>query len=113
MHYVVPNKNRFEWTDNSSDSDDENHCEIHEVAGNRYNDESQDRSDTTCCWRVSADPTPRPTPRPTPAPTKSKDNKSGKRQRDRERHFLRSLRFADEKEQWGAEVLVVDNNNFF
>lgn len=94
---------RFEWTDNSSDSDNGNHCELHRVEGNRYNDESQDRSDTTCCWRVSNNP-------PTPAPTDSKDNKGGKRQRDRERHFLRSLRFADEKEQW--ETKVVDNNFF-
>ena len=99
---------RFEWTDNSSESDDENHCELHKVEGNRYNDESQDRSDTTCCWRVSNNP---PTPRPTPAPTDSKDNKGGKRQRDRERHFLRSLRFEDDKEQ--GEDQVVDNNNFF
>ena len=119
---------RFEWTDNSSDSDDDTHCEIHEVAGNRYSDESQDRSDTTCCWKLpefptprptsrptpgptpaptAPRPTPRPTPAPTPAPTEPKDDKGGKRQRDRARNFLRKLRF-DEDEQ----MEIVDNNFF-
>ena len=133
LYSVVPNKCSFEWTDNSSDSDDDTHCEIHKVAGNRYNHPSQDRSDTTCCWRVSnapdapvqsgtvstprptPDPTQAPTPRPTPAPTepkkdKDKKDKAGKRQRDRVRHFLRSLRFADDKEE--EEDQVADNNFF-
>uniref|UniRef100_A0A7S0FLU5 Uncharacterized protein n=1 Tax=Minutocellus polymorphus TaxID=265543 RepID=A0A7S0FLU5_9STRA len=104
----------YEWTNNGNDSDDENHCEIHEVLGNRYNDVSQDRSDTVCCWRVSANPTPRPptprppTPRPTPAPTNPKDNKGGKRQRDRVRNFLRNLRFEDDKED-----IKAGDNSFF
>ena len=96
---------RFEWTDNDSDSDDENHCELHKVAGNRYNDESQDRSDTTCCWRVSN----APTPRPTPAPTEPKDDKGGKRQRDRVRNFLRNLRFEEDEES----LADAEDNEFF
>mmetsp|Transcript_9806 Transcript_9806/g.27471 ORF Transcript_9806/g.27471 Transcript_9806/m.27471 type:complete len:155 (-) Transcript_9806:106-570(-) len=85
----------YEWTNNESDSDDEDHCEIHEVAGNRYNDVSQDRSDTVCCWRVTSTPD-------------SKDTKSGKRQRDRARNFLRNLHFENKKKESDAE-----DDNFF
>lgn len=44
---------RYEWTNNSDNSSDENRCEIHYVRGNNFSHSSQNRDNTVCCWRVS------------------------------------------------------------